>query len=83
MVGDANDETEDDRTFTQSMTRTVICGKDNVDVGAADQGVIIQYASGEMGNEMPLPQQAVCMSARFFFFLRRCGSTKALCLACE
>ena len=49
-----------------------LVSSDNVDVGDA---------SGEMGDEMPLPQQAVCTSARILF--RRCGATKALCLACE
>ena len=50
---------------------TVYVDEGNVDVGAADQGIMFGYASGAMGDEMPHPQQAVCMSARIF--LRWCG----------
>ena len=75
MVSYASDETEDDITFTHSMTRMVIrvaeptteaahVDKDNVDVGAAGQGIMFGFASGEMGDEMPLPHKSVCMLAR-------------------
>ena len=61
----------------------MLVDKDNVDVGADDQGIMLGYASGGMGGEIPFPKQAVCVSARIF--LRQCGASKGhyVCLACE